>query len=123
VTKKVLDVGQCNLDHGNISNLLKREFDAEVQRAHSFDEATKMASDTPYDLILINRILDADGTAGMAVLHELKNQPATNAFPVMIVSNFQDAQDEAVKSGAESGFGKSELDSDSTRERLAQFLG
>ena len=109
-------------DHSRISELLIREFGAEVQQAHSFDEATKMAADTPFYLILINRILDADGTAGMAILHELKTQPATAEVPIMIISNYQDAQESAVQSGAQLGFGKAELDADPTRERLAAIL-
>jgi response regulator RpfG family c-di-GMP phosphodiesterase len=122
VSRKVLDVGQCNPDHSRISKFLKREFDVEVQRAYSFDEAVKSALDTPFDLILINRILDADGTAGMAILHELKSQPSTADVPVMIVSNYQDAQDTAVESGAVRGFGKSELNNPATKDSLAEYL-
>lgn len=122
MSRKVLDVGQCNPDHSQISAFLRREFDVEIQRAHLFDEAVKLALDTPFDLILINRILDADGTAGMAILHELKSQPSTAETPVMIVSNFQDAQDTAVESGAVRGFGKAELEQNATKESLAKFL-
>ncbi len=122
VSRKVLDVGQCNPDHARITEFLQREFDVEIQRAHSFDEAVKSALDTPFDLILINRILDADGTAGMAILYELKSQPSTADVPVMIVSNYLDAQNSAVESGAIRGFGKSELNKPATREMLAKYL-
>lgn len=122
MTKKVPDVGQCNADHSQITQLLSREFDVEIQRAHSFDEATQMALDTPFDLILINRILDADGTAGMSILHSLKTQPSTAETPVMIVSNYADAQADAVSAGGMAGFGKSELDLEKTRDLLSQVL-
>ena len=123
MTRKVLDVGQCNADNSRISSLLQQHFDVEVDRSHSHDEAIKLALDTPYDLILINRILDADSTAGMDILASLKTKPSTAETPVMIVSNYQETQDEAVARGAVAGFGKSELDADETIAKLATYLG
>jgi len=123
VSRKVLDVGQCNADNSRISSLLQQHFEVEVDRSHSHDEAVKSALDTPYDLILINRVLDADSTAGMDILASLKTKPSTANTPVMIVSNYQETQEEAVSRGAVEGFGKSELDSDETIAKLAQYLG
>ncbi len=40
----------------------------------------------------------------------------------MLISNFQDAQQEAVAAGAFPGFGKSQLYDDSTSERLRDAL-
>ena len=95
--RKVLDVGQCNADNYRINELLQKHFDAQVDRSHSLDEAIEAAANTAYDLILINRLLDADGSAGMDVLTSLKSNPASADIPVMIVSNYQDAQDQAVQ--------------------------
>ena len=123
MSRKVLDVGQCNFDNSRISHILQQHFDVEVDRSHSHDEAIKSALDTPYDLILINRILDADATAGMDILSSLKTQPSTAETPVMIVSNYQETQDEAVARGAVAGFGKSSLDSEETIAKLSLYLG
>ena len=123
MSRNVLDVGQCNADHTRISNLLNRQFDVSIQRANSFDEALKMALDTPFDLILINRIMDADGTAGADILNALKSQPSTAELPVMIVSNYEEAQAAAVAAGAVSGFGKAALDDAETTELLRPFIG
>ncbi len=123
MSRKVLDVGQCNADNSRISDLLERHFDVEIHRSHSHDEAIKSALDTPFDLILINRILDADGEPGMDVLASLKTKPSTAEMPVMIVSNYQETQDEAVARGAVPGFGKSELDSQETVAKLSLYLG
>ena len=120
--RKVLDVGQCGFDNSRISSLLQKHFDVQVDRSHSHDESIKLALDTPYDLILINRILDADSTAGMDVLASLKTQPSTAETPVMIVSNYQETQDEAVAQGAVQGFGKSNLDTEETIANLALSL-
>ena len=120
--RKVLDVGQCNADNSRISQLLQKHFDAQVDRSHSLDEAVKAATSTAYDLILINRLLDANGSAGMDVLASLKSNPASADIPVMIVSNYQEAQDQAVQNGAVAGFGKAALDSTDTLEKLSQYL-
>lgn len=120
--RKLLDVGQCDADHFRISSTLGKNFDVEIQRAHSHDEALKLATDTPFDLVLINRLLDADGSPAMDVLNELKATPATAEIPVMVVSNFEDAQKTAVQAGAVQGFGKAALDSNETKELLAQYL-
>ena len=122
MSQKVLDVGQCNADHARITEFLTNEFDVEVTRAHSFDEAIKLAMDSPFDVILINRVVDADKSDGMAILHELKSQPSTAEVPIMIVSNFQEAQDMAVESGGVRGFGKAALDDPATRDTLGAFL-
>jgi len=123
VKRKVLDVGQCNADNYRINELLQQNFNAQVDRSHSLDEAIEAASNTKYDLILINRLLDADGSAGMDVLTSLKTNPSSAEIPVMIVSNYQDAQDAAVANGAVAGFGKSALDSADTLAKLKQYLG
>ena len=120
--RKVLDVGQCNADNSRISLLLQKHFGAQVDRSHSLDEAVKAATSTAYDLILINRLLDANGSAGMDVLASLKSNPASADIPVMIVSNYQEAQDQAVQNGAVAGFGKAALDSTDTLEKLSQYL-
>ncbi len=118
----VLDVGQCNPDHSSISQLLKRQFGASVDRAQYADEAIRLASAKAYDLILINRILDADGSEGLPILDQLKSNPTTQKIPVMLVSNFADAQSTAVSRGAETGFGKNSLRDSATVERLRPFL-
>ena len=103
--------------------MLKDNFDVEVHRAHSFDEAVKMALDTPFDLVMINRLLDADGTPGKDILTKLKTLPSTAEVPVMIVSNFEDAQQDAVKLGAVPGFGKAAIDAPETLSTLEKLIG
>ena len=59
----------------------------------------------------------------MDVLASLKSNPASADAPVMIVSNYQDAQDKAMENGAVEGFGKSALGSAETLAKLKQYLG
>lgn len=123
MTNKVLSVGQCGADHGSISGLLRGEFGAEVSAADSLQEALTKAQGTEYQLILINRVLDRDGSPGLAVVRALKQDAATSNVPVMLVSNYADAQSEAVTEGALPGFGKSELRAPETRQKLQAVLG
>jgi CheY-like chemotaxis protein len=120
--RRVLDVGQCSADHWRISQTLSKHFDVEIQQAHSRKEAVEMAAAAPFDLILINRLLDADGSPGMPILQQLKSDPATTEVPVMLVSNYADAQEAAVKAGAAPGFGKAALGQPATIEALAAYL-
>lgn len=120
--KKVLDVGQCDLDHSNITSLLKANFEVDVARAHSRSEAISMATVEGFDLVLVNRLFDADGSEGMAVVTDLKTNERTADVPVMIVSNYEEAQVAAVEAGAERGFGKSALGSDATLDLLKSYL-
>jgi len=121
--KKGLDVGQCDLDNSLIKGMLENCFDVSVDRAKSSAEAIAAIQKQDYDLVLINRILDADGTPGIAVLRAIKDDAATAARNVMMVSNYAEAQQEAVAAGGENGFGKSELNSASTIELLKPYLG
>lgn len=120
--KKVLDVGQCNADHFSISNLLSKHFEVEIHRAHSHDDVVSVVADQSFDLVLINRLLDVDGSPGMSVLQTLKSTEATLETPVMVVSNYDDAQVAAIEAGAVQGFGKSKLNSPETVELLGQYL-
>lgn len=122
MTKLVLDVGQCGPDHSSICRLLDKNFEVEIHQAHSGDDAMKLAQIHSFDLILINRILDADHSPGINVLCWLKSDPATATTPVMVISNYPDAQESAVTAGAVSGFGKSELRSLETLSLLQKYL-
>lgn len=120
---KVLDVGQCGFDHGNISRLLRDRFGAEVDQAHTLDEAVGAAATGTYDLVLVNRIFDANGAEGLELVRRLKDDDRTAQTPVMLVSNFDEAQRAAMELGAERGFGKDSLNDVETTERLAEYLG
>ena len=63
----VLDVGNCDLDHGNISALLEQHFQAMVHRAHGSDDALAAVRRERYDLVTINRLMDCDGAQGLSV--------------------------------------------------------
>ena len=123
MSKTVLSVGQCAADHGRISQLIQSNFAVTIETADDHESAINCARNRQYDLIMINRILDATDTEGSEIIRELKRDSNTKSTPVMLISNYADAQAAAVSLGAETGFGKAELDAEETVSRLSQFLG
>ena len=120
--KRVLSVGQCGADHGGITRTLRQAFGAEVVAAHSAADVLQQLQYGAYALVLVNRVLDADGSAGVDVVRAIKADEALRRVPVMLVSNYADAQEEAVSAGAEPGFGKAELGRPEMIERVRPFL-
>lgn len=121
--KTVLSVGQCRPDHAAISHFLTSNFDVQVLSSDLLTDTQQILSENTVDLILINRKLDADYSDGMNILAEVKQDDATSHIPVMLVSNFPDAQEAAVEAGATYGFGKAELNSQDTVGRVRGVLG
>jgi two-component system chemotaxis response regulator CheY len=121
--KKVLSLGQCGADHYSISRLLTGEFGAEVADASTFEEALTLLRQGEFALVLVNRVLDYDGRSGLDFVARLKADERLRQVPVMLVSNYADAQKHAVRLGAEMGFGKARLSAEETTSLLRRFLG
>ncbi|RJP35661.1 MAG: hypothetical protein C4547_09245 [Phycisphaerales bacterium] len=121
-TKRVLNVGHCDPDHGSITRMLTAAFEVEVVRAHGTEDALEHLRLRPFDLVLVNRLYDADGRPGMDLIRRIKADPQHRDLPVMLVSDFDDAQCEAAAAGAARGFGKAALVRQSTIEILAPYL-
>jgi response regulator RpfG family c-di-GMP phosphodiesterase len=119
---RVLSVGQCSYDQGAITRTLEHAFDVRVKGAVAKDDALEALRSEPFDLVLVNRILDRDGSSGLDLIRAMKADPELAEVPVMLVSNYGDAQADAVAIGALRGFGKVELRDPATRDRLAEVL-
>ncbi len=119
---KVLSLGQCGADHASISGLLHRQFGAEVVAAHTYEDALTKLRQGGFALVLVNRVLDHDGRPGTDFIGTLRADPEFASVPVMLVSNYEDAQQEAVARGALPGFGKSALREPETLSRLSEVL-
>ncbi|MFO0838507.1 MAG: hypothetical protein U1D55_08245 [Phycisphaerae bacterium] len=120
--QRVLDVGNCDPDHGAISAMLRREFDVVIDRVMFVHEALQAMRQTQYALVLVNRRIFADDSDGMRLVTAMKADAALFGAPVMLISNFPEAQQRAVEAGAETGFGKAELADAGTAEHLARYL-
>jgi len=121
--KRILSVGQCAMDHGTIRHFLRSHIDdVDVLEASSEADALAILTAKPCDLVLVNRVLDRDRSSGLDIIRRLKADGRFADLPVMMVSNYADAQTKAEAAGALPGFGKSELD-DEARERVLEALG
>lgn len=74
-------------------------------------------------LVLINRVLGGGFhvESGIELIRSLAQ--SRGAPPMMLVSNFEDAQAEAEAAGALPGFGKTQLYDARTRERIEAAVG
>lgn len=119
--KRVLSVGQCGADHGRLSASLRSSFSVEVIAVDDAAAARQRLQAETFDLVLVNRIFDLDGDSGLDLIRELRGGSAPP--PVMLVSNYDNAQQEAVAAGALPGFGKASLNQPDTLDKLRRVLG
>lgn len=123
MAKSVLAIGNCSYDHGNLSAAIRAHFDAEVVAASSGEEALRLLADGSFNLVLVNRVLEIDRSSGIDLIRQIKGDSGLGNPAVMLVSNFPDAQEQAVEAGAEPGFGKKALQSSETIAKLKSHLG
>lgn len=121
--KRVVDLGNCSYDHGQIRSLIGRICDAEVVQTHNLAETVAELEKHPAHLVLINRQLDADHSDGIEVLKTLKADARFASIPIMIITNYPEFQAQAESAGAEPGFGKRQLQAPETAEKLSRYLG
>jgi CheY-like chemotaxis protein len=121
-TKRVLSVGQCCADHSGITRTLRGAFGVEVLAADSARQALEQLRHETFALVLVNRIFDADGSSGLELIRAVKADEQLRTVPVMLVSNYEDAQTEAVQAGATLGFGKAALGQPHMLARVEPYL-
>ena len=119
---RVLSVGQCGMDHGSIARYLLNQFGAMTIRADTHQEALAELQAHHIDLVLVNRVSDDDGSLGLDLIRTLKNEATFVDIPVMLVSNFAEAQADAMTLGAIAGFGKAQLRDKATQEKLLNIF-
>ncbi|MCH2125174.1 MAG: response regulator [Pirellulaceae bacterium] len=122
MTTRVLDIGNCSPDHASIRSLLDTSFGAQVVQAHGLEDALEQLANQSFALILVNRKLDRDYSDGLDVIKEIKACEKFAEMPIMMITNFAEHQAKAVEAGALEGFGKLELASQATQEKLAAVL-
>lgn len=121
MTKRVLDVGNCQPDHAAIKQLMGR-FGHEVVQAHGASDALAALRGGDIALVVVNRKLDADYSDGIEVIRQIKADPQLADVPVMLITNYAEHQDAAVALGALRGFGKLEYGKPETKAKLEAVL-
>lgn len=123
MTRKVLSVGQCDADDATLRLVFEMRYPhVEVIAVDTAKRALAEARRGGLALILVNRLFDVDGESGLELIRELKADATLAGLPVMLVSNFPDAQAKAVAIGALPGFGKASLSSAATHALLDPLL-
>lgn len=116
-TVTVMLVGHCGPD----SHLLAHAVRSAVPNAkvvNNTDE--KDLWETGADLLLVNRVLDGWYEDGRGL--RLVEAAASRGVPVMLISNYADAQAAAEAAGACPGFGKSEARSEKATRAVRAAL-
>ncbi len=116
---RILSIGQCGYDDSRLADLV-RQAGATLECAATGDDALRRMLKEKFDLILVNRVFDADGASGIALIEEFKRKGVQT--PMMLVSNYAEAQADAVNKGAVQGFGKSDLGRPMTLELVRKVL-
>lgn len=119
--KTILIVGHCGYDAPRLRQIVEKIPDTQAiivndqQQLSQYLEQKKEA-----DLALINRIGSSDGHSGIEIIKQLTQ---TNPqLKTMLISNYADAQQQAIEAGALLGFGKDSLESPQTQQRIQQAL-
>ena len=120
--QRVLAVGNCNPDHAAIQRMVESGFVAVVERARTLAEARTALEQGRWNLVLVNRIGEYDGAEGLDLVRHVQTLPEADRPPIMLISNYPEAQRAAEQAGAVPGFGKAALGAPATLERLRVFL-
>src|SRR5438309_11372568 len=120
--ERVLSVCLSFADHGAVTRTLAKHFAAEVVPADDAAEALARLRQEAFDLVLVNRILDRDGSQGLELIKQITTDEHLKRVPVMLVSNYEDSQKQAIACGALTGFGKAALGQPYMLGRVRQIL-
>ena len=120
--RRVLNVGQCGYDHGTIARFLGRGFGADVVGAGTPKEAIKVLRVEKFDLVLVNRVSDADGSSGLDLIRRLEGRPGARRDPGDARQQLPRRPGAGRALGALPGFGKAEISKEKAQERLRPVL-
>lgn len=118
----VLEVGNCEPDHYVLNRMLTERFDVSVDQVMFVDEALAKMKSGQYSLVLFNRLIFADGSPGLTLVERARAEGVANGTPMMMISNFDEAQQKSVAAGGVPGFGKNAIFDESTAQMLAKYL-
>ena len=119
--KNVLIIGHCDLDNPQITSLIEKTCSAKATRLKVSKDAVGYLEKQDYDLVIINRIGAFDQESGLELIKAIKLDGCFK-MPLMMVTNYKDQMEEAIKCGAVPGYGKDKLHDKNTIEILGKYL-
>ncbi len=119
-TPAVVVVGHCGLDGPALVRMASALPGVQAVRVNGDKDLAPYIR--PNALLLVNRVLEGRFAAdsGIDLIRQITS--AEDAPRAMLVSNYDDAQAEAVDAGALPGFGKREMGSPAITQRIADAL-
>ncbi len=122
MAKKIALVGHCGPDSSYLRIAVSRAHRAATIVSADDSQELKRVLDDGVDLLLLNRQLDYgfDDDEGVALIRKLRAKYPE--LKMMLVSNYPDAQAQAIAAGALPGFGKREIGTPRVSELLQQAL-
>ncbi|MAB83565.1 MAG: response regulator [Phycisphaerae bacterium] len=114
----VMLVGHCGPDAIMLRTVVQRAMPGASVELVNDHEALDAALERDV-VLLVNRELDGEFTTGRGGIDLIRHLGESSAkAPMLLVSNFEDAQAQAEAAGAMPGFGKSDLYDEATTQRL-----
>jgi two-component system, chemotaxis family, chemotaxis protein CheY len=121
--KHVLLVGHCTPDSSFLNITISKAVPGtQITRVNDEAKLQSLLKSGDVHLMLVNRVLEPgiDDEDGIALIKRLKSSHP--AVPSMLVSNFQESQQQAQAAGALPGFGKNDLTGPKVKQRLDAAL-
>jgi DNA-binding NarL/FixJ family response regulator len=117
----VILVGHCGVDGPRLQREISSRIPGtDVIRVNSTADLQRTLNDRA-DLFLVNREPVGFDEDGLEIIRDIREEHPD--AKVMLVSDYPDAQEAAVREGALPGFGKSEMGSESLTDTVRQALG
>jgi two-component system, chemotaxis family, chemotaxis protein CheY len=121
---RIILVGHCGPDSYVLRSAISSAVRGAVVDFAPDDSSLEQELDKA-SLLLVNRNLDGDYSLGLGVelIAAIRDRLGNAAPKMMLVSNYPEAQAEAIAAGALPGFGKRDVYADETKARIRAALG
>ena len=94
MSKTLLDCGNCGPDFHAIRQMVSNHFGASVVQSHGVEDTLEILRNQSVDLVTVNRKLDRDYSDGLDVAVAIKSDPELGSIPVMLVTNYDEHQED-----------------------------
>ncbi|MGE5610786.1 MAG: hypothetical protein ACM359_16165 [Bacillota bacterium] len=123
MAKRVVLVGQCGIDGPMLQSEIESILGSVEVYACNGEGELKEVCDRGVDLVLFNRELNwgFEDRSGVEAIRKLKGEHPE--VKMMLVSDYPEAQAEAVAAGAVPGFGKADVGSARVAEAIGEAIG
>lgn len=120
--KRVGLVGHCSPDSSHLTMALNSAVPGVKVIRVTDDQGTNKLLEEGVDLLLVNRAMEHGYSEAIGTDYIRKLRAKHPGVKMMLISNYADAQEAAIKEGAIAGFGKNAVMSADTKKKLQDAL-